>query len=398
MAINKKLWQIDGGMHSLVERYTVGEDHLLDQQLIPYDILASKAHAKMLHQIDILTAPELARILAALDTLHHTWKNGRFIINPSQEDAHTAIEHYLVQTCGGLGKKIHTARSRNDQALVMLRLFEKEQLSQIQVLLPKVAAVFREVAHTYKLQSMPGYTHMQRAMPTTVGTWLGSYADAFADSVSAVDAASKLIDQNPLGSAPGFGIANFPIPKEITTKELRFAKIQQNPMYCGLSRGLFELVILHALAMPMLLAGRFAADMLLFTTEEFGFFSLPKEYTTGSSIMPNKQNYDLFEIMRANAGVFASYQSQVQHIVSGLPSGYARDLQLTKLPVVKGFELCMKTLELLIAVLPKLQVHAAALHAAMSPEMYATEQVYELVKGGQSFRDAYVHVKKKFKS
>jgi argininosuccinate lyase len=240
---------------------------------------------------------------------------------------------------------------------------------------------------------MPGYTHMQRAMPTTVGMWLGSYADAFSDCVLEVQAVLQLIDQNPLGSASGFGIHTLLLKRDITTKELGFAKTQDNPMYCGLSRGVFETQVLHALALPMIFASRFAADMLLFTTDEYNFVSLPKNFTTGSSIMPNKQNYDLFEIMRANTSVFSGYQQQVQQIVSGLCSGYGRDLQLTKPPLVYGLELACSTLELLAEVIPYLSVNPSQLNQAMSPELFATDHVYELVLQGIPFRDAYITVK-----
>jgi len=392
---DKKLWQTNTKLHPLVEDYTVGEDHLLDQQLIPYDIQASQAHAGMLHQIGILTDGELKKLSDAFDDLQWKWQSGQFIIAPWQEDGHTAIEQYLVGTWGELGKKIHTARSRNDQALVMMRLFEREMLGKITQSLATTVEALKSASVRFNGQPMPGYTHMQKAMPTTVGVWLASFADAFNDCQGVISATAKLIDQNPLGSASGFGINNFPIPKNVTTKKLGFAKTQQNPMYCGLSRGLFESALLNALAPPMLLASRFASDMLLFTTDEFNFLKLPKEFTTGSSIMPNKQNYDLFEIMRANWPVFASYQQQVQNIIGGLPSGYSRDLQLTKKPTIKGLQLSLTTLELLASAVPKIAINKQKLDQAMSPELFATEKVYELVKSGQSFRSAYIQIKQK---
>lgn len=391
---NKKLWQTEVKLNPLVEKYTIGEDHLLDQQLIGYDIQASRAHATMLQQVGVLSVSELQTLDNALANLHTMWQNGQFTIAPTQEDGHTAIEQYLVETCGDLGKKIHTARSRNDQALVMMRVFEREMLAKICQSLEDLVNVFNKTSAEFSQQEMPGYTHMQKAMPTTLGVWLGSFADGFSDSQPIISAVAKLIDQNPLGSASGFGIANFPIPKSVTTQKLNFSKTQQNPMYCGLSRGLFESAILNTLSMPMLLASRFASDMLLFTTDEFDFLSLPQEFTTGSSIMPNKQNYDLFEIMRANWPVFASYQLQTQNIIGGLPSGYSRDLQLTKKPIIKGLELALDTLELLKIIVPQLKINKQKLDQAMSPDLFATEQVYDLVKSGQTFRDAYLQIKK----
>lgn len=391
---NKKVWQIDDGLNPLVESYTVGEDHLIDQDLIPYDIAASRAHAEMLQSLGIFSEQELKTILEAFDNLQADWENDAFTIKKEQEDGHTAIEQYLTEKCGDLGKKIHTARSRNDQVMVMMRLFERDRLGEIHKLLEEVVATYRETAEKFKTQPMPGYTHMQRAMPTSIGLWLESFADGFEDSKLAIKAATELVDQNPLGSASGFGIANFPIDRDFTTEKLKFSKTQNNPLYCGLSRGLFESMVLSAITMPMILASRFATDMMLFTTEEYNFVRLPKEFTTGSSIMPNKQNYDLFEIMRANSRVMSSYQQQVQQIVASLPSGYARDLQLTKQPVVKGLDLIRDTLELLKELIPNLQVKKESLDNAMSDDLFATEKVYELVKSGKSFRDAYTEVKR----
>jgi argininosuccinate lyase len=397
MAKNK-IWQVDSGLHPLVEAYTVGEDYIIDRQLIPYDIQSSRAHATMLHKIGLFSDEELKTLLAAFDKLRADWEKGDFKITQDQEDGHTAIEQYLTEECGELGKRIHTARSRNDQVMVMMRLYERDQLGKINEFLDDVSDAFTAAATNFDSQQMPGYTHMQRAMPTFVGTWLGSFADGFRDSKLAIDAAIKLVDQNPLGSAAGFGTANFPIDRSVTTREMNFAKTQENPMYCGLSRGLFESTILNSLIMPATLASRFATDMLLFTTEEYNFVKLPKEYTTGSSIMPNKQNYDLFEIMRANVRVLAAYGQQVQQIIGSLPSGYARDLQLTKPPIVKGLDLAKSTLELLAEVVPKLQINSQALDAAMGDELFATEKVYQLVKDGMAFRDAYAQVKRELNS
>lgn len=396
MKTTKKLWQADASsLHPLVEAYTVGQDYLFDQQLIPYDVQATRAHAVMLADMKVLSPAELRQIGNALDELLAKWSKGAFVITQAQEDCHTAIEQYLVTSLGDLGKKIHTGRSRNDQVLVMLRLYEKTMLAELAQALQTVSKTFTSTAKQYADQPMPGYTHMQRAMPTTVGTWLNAFADGFTDSCLAVSAASTLIDQNPLGSASGFGIRNFPLKRQVTTAALGFAKTQENPMYCGLSRGMFEVEVLNALTMPMILASRFASDILLFSTDEFDFVRLPKAYTTGSSIMPNKQNYDLFEVMRANVRIFHAYQQEIQQIVSGLYSGYSRDLQLTKPPLVQGLELVKTTLALLAEVVPQLLIQPKSLHAAMSPDLFATEQVYKLVLEGTSFRDAYLAVKAK---
>jgi argininosuccinate lyase len=377
-----KLWQTNNNkLHPLVEKFTVQDDYLLDLQLLSYDVKASLAHAKMLYQMDVLNKKELLEIQLKLKKISFA------VIEKNQEDGHTAIENYL----GKVGKKIHTGRSRNDQSLVMIRLFMKDKLKQINQQTKKLIKVIKKKKSNIP---MPGYTHLQKAMPTTVGVWLDSFSQALKDFQFLLVSTMKLIDQNPLGSASGFGISNFVVDKEYTTKILGFQKTQFNPMYCGFSRGYFENIVLQTLSQPMIIASRFANDMLLFTTQEFNFFSLPDSFTTGSSIMPQKRNYDVLEIMRANIKVFTSYQSSIQSIVSSIGSGYQRDLQLTKKPFVEGVNLCLDTIILLTAIVEALQVNKERLKTAMTDDLYLTNQVYELVNQGLSFRDAYIKVKK----
>jgi argininosuccinate lyase len=391
-----KLWQTSkgAGLNPQVEAYTVGNDYQDDQLLLGYDIRASQAHAKMLRSIDILTEDELQQLIAALNNLLTEWQNGEFTIRPEQEDGHTAIEQYLVEKLGDPGKKIHTGRSRNDQVLVMTRLYLKDQLQKSIELSKSVAEAFNQAAKQSGQTPMPGYTHMQKAMPSTVATWLESYADAFADTTIALLATLELVDQNPLGSAAGFGVS-LPIDRELTTKELGFKKVQQNPMYCGLSRGLFELVAVQALNPLMVLAGKFAHDMLLFTTQEFNLVSLPDSFTTGSSIMPHKRNYDLFEVMRGRANIFGSYATQLQALSSGMGSGFQRDLQLTKSITLKAFAEAEATLELLALAVAELQLNEQRLQAAITDEMHSVAEINELVGQGVPFRDAYKQVKDK---
>ena len=240
---------------------------------------------------------------------------------------------------------------------------------------------------------MPGYTHLQKAMPTTVGVWLDSYGAAFGDIKPLIGATLAVVDQNPLGSASGFGISNFPMKRDRTTEILGFSKTQENPMYCGISRGYFENIVLQSLSPIMLMAGKFANDMLLFTTAEFNFVSLPKSFTTGSSIMPQKQNYDVFEIMRGNSKVYSSYQAQIQNIVASIGGGYQRDLQLTKKPFLQGMNLCESTIELLTLLVANLQMNEQNLSEAMTKELYVTNDVYDKVNQGMSFREAYMDIK-----
>ena len=304
-----QIWQTqDGKLNPLVEAYTVGDDYILDAILAKYDVKASLAHARMLHSMGVLSDDDINNINSGLGELSKKIDNKSFIIEPSQEDCHTAIEEYLTENYGEVGKKIHTGRSRNDQSMVMMRLYMIDIFNYMQNAVAQLVKVYEETSKKYVNVAMPGYTHMQKAMPTTAGVWLGAYKDGFEDTSKLINGARIYIDQNPLGSASGFGISNFAMNRNITTKELNFAKTQENPMYCGYSRGLFENVVLQALSPVMIIAAKFANDMLLFSTSDFDFVALPPEFTTGSSIMPQKRNYDVFEIMRGNTKVYHRYR------------------------------------------------------------------------------------------
>ncbi len=391
--MKNKLWEQSAKLNPAVEAYTVGDDTIYDTKLLPYDLKASLAHAKMLEKISVISTGEYKKIKTALHEIKNLHKEGKFTVKLEQEDCHTAIEQYITAHYGEVGKKIHTARSRNDQALTMMRLYMKQSLEETKQLLTLLVEKYQAKSKQTKNIAMPGYTHMQKAMPTTVGIWLGAYQDAFNDILPLLDAALKLIDQNPLGSAAGFGIEGFKIDKNLTTKEMSFSKVQKNPVYASISRGLFELSTVAQMGQISLLASKFASDMMLFTTQEFSYFSLPKEYTTGSSIMPNKNNYDLFEIMRGNGALVTGYQSQLQLLLTGLSSGFHRDLQLGKEPLIKSVEITTSTLKLLIEVVPKIKVNEDKLKESMTEDLFATKQVYELVASGIAFRDAYGQVK-----
>lgn len=394
-----KIWQTSTGLHPLVESFTVGQDHVYDQRLIPYDLQASAAHASMLHQMGVLTTEELEQAQQGLQEIEQLWQAGNFAIRQDQEDSHTAIEQYLTEHYGEVGKKIHTGRSRNDQSLVMIRLYLKEQLQQAQKLGQKLAQAFQQTWQQLDPESaqlFPGYTHTQRAMPTSLKSWLESYQVAVQDAVTLIPATQQLVDQNPLGSASGFGIRNFPLDREHTTKELGFHRTQENHLYCGFSRGYFESIVLQTLTPLMLISSRFASDLMLFTTQEFNFFHLPDDLVTGSSIMPQKKNYDLFEIMRGNIRLFLAQSSQIQQLIAGLGSGYHRDLQLTKPALLQALDLFQQTMELLIEVVPRLELQKEPVESAMTPDLFITEQVYERVKQGESFRSAYQAVKEEW--
>jgi argininosuccinate lyase len=390
----KKLWQTDAALDPDVEKYTVGDDYLMDQKLLPYDIQASLAHAKGLRKIGIINAKELKQLEKGLKEILSLWKKGKFVIQRNQEDSHTAIEQYLTKKYGKVGKKIHTGRSRNDQAMVMIRLFMKDELGNIKKLIDSLIKTLQKQSEKYRSVPMPGYTHTQKAMPTTVGVWLDSFTASLKDIKPFLAALQKLIDQSPLGSASGFGIANLKSDRKLTAKLLKFQKVQTNPMYCGLARGHFENIFLQTLTPIMITCGRFANDLLLFTTQEFNFFALPKNMTTGSSIMPQKRNYDVLEIMRANITIFTSYQIQIQDIIKCLISGYHRDLIITKKPLIEGIELFKDTLQIAIKIAERLIVKKDNLSQAMTDDLYATEKVYDLVNKGVPFREAYGKIKK----
>eukprot|EP00931_Biecheleriopsis_adriatica_P122685 TRINITY_DN97697_c0_g1_i1.p1 TRINITY_DN97697_c0_g1~~TRINITY_DN97697_c0_g1_i1.p1 ORF type:complete len:429 (-),score=126.94 TRINITY_DN97697_c0_g1_i1:52-1161(-) len=350
----------------------------------------------MLQKIGVLTSDELETLKKALKEIGELWDKGEFKVTRSQEDGHTAIEQYITEKYGEVGKKIHTGRSRNDQSMTMIRLFTLDQVREVKRLASAVAAAAEQKAASFKDVPMPGYTHMQRAMPTTVGTWLGSFAAGWEDCTKMLDGALAVLDQNPLGSAAGFGINNLKLDRDETTKAMGLSRTQTNPMYCGLSRGMFENVALQAMTLPMVLSSRFATDMMMFTQQEALFMALPDGFVTGSSIMPQKKNYDLFEIMRANGKVFGSLQMQIQETIVGLGSGYHRDLQCTKKAFVEACDICVSTLKLLQEVMPALMVREEKLRAAMTEDLFVTDEVYKLVAAGKPFREAYIMAKEDF--
>jgi argininosuccinate lyase len=398
----KKLWDKKGAKNTnsktsrAIEDYTVGVDYLLDLELLPYDIKGTMAHAQMLHKIKILTSKELSVSLSGLKKILSLWKIGKFKIDKAQEDGHTAIEAFLTEHYGEVGKKIHTGRSRNDQSLVMTRLFSKEKLLEIK---RETENLIKEFSIQIKKQGkikMPGYTHMQRAMPSSVGMWLGSYADSLKDDLILLNAAIEVIDQNPLGSAAGYGENTFGLDRKFTTKELGFKRVQENPIYCAMSRGKFEDIVLQAISNVMFDIGKISNDLLLFTTKEFNFFTLPDSFKTGSSIMPQKKNYDVLELIRGNVAIFNGFQNQIQNVIKNLPAGYNRDFQLTKEPYIKGMKLALDTITVMILVIKNLKGKKSNLENACTPELYATDEAFRLVKQGKSFREAYQEIKEKY--
>lgn len=390
-----KLWQKQYKLNKAVEKFTVGNDYILDQRLVKYDCQASIAHAKMLAKIGILNSAEAKKLEKTLKEIIVADSKGKFKILPQQEDCHTAIENYLTKKLGNLGKKIHTARSRNDQVLAALRLYYKDNLENCEGLVKDFLLKLKSFSKVYGKIKLPGYTHTRKAMPSSIAMWAGSFADSMSDNLKSLAYAGDLIDQSPLGTAAGYGLP-INIDRNFTAKLLGFKKVQQNPIYTQNSRGKFESAILHALAQIMFDANKIATDLVLFSMPEFGYFELPKEFCTGSSIMPQKKNPDVFELLRAKYFVVTSNESRVRSIAGNLLSGYNRDLQLLKDPVFQSFEVTLESLQVLNEVFGSLKVNAENCKTALTQELYATAEVYKLVSRGVPFREAYGKVAQKY--
>lgn len=392
--MTKKIWG-DYKLLPLIEKYTKGDDLVLDGMLLPYDIQATEAQTMMLNELGIISASDVVKLKTVLGEILKQTQSKKFSIPTVYEDGHSYLEAKLIERCGSVGKKIHYLRSRNDQSLVMIRLYMKDQLSAIVGLSHSVADALLAKGEQFEGLIMPGHTHMQKAMPTTTTTWICSYADAIHDTLLNIESVIKAIDQNPLGSGAGFGFIGQDVQPNtaITTELLGFAKAQINPMYCGMSRGNFELMLLQAIQPLMLIASQFASDLLLYTMSEFGYFSLPQHFTTGSSIMPQKHNYDCLEIIRGKESIFWGYVEQIHGIVAGKTSGYQRDLQLTKRPLVEAMQIACETLSVWAIVSDNIQADVGNIQKALTPELYATKKANDLVSMGLSFRDAYTLIK-----
>jgi argininosuccinate lyase len=383
-----KLWQKGYTLNSRIEAFTVGEDYLIDQKLVDYDCLASKAHAAMLCKIGILTDDELEKILNELDRIIELNHNGRFPVTLKDEDCHTAIENRLTESLGETGKKIHTGRSRNDQVLAALRLYYKDRLTHLKDELKSLKKAVDKLIESSGAIPIPGYTHTRKAMPSSVGLWAGALSEALEDDLLQLKSVYDLVDQSPLGSGAGYGVP-LNLDRKMVAEELGFSKVQQNPAYVQSSRGKFEAALLHLAGFILFDANKTATDLILYTLPDFGFFELPDAFLTGSSIMPQKKNPDVLELVRANYHVVLGYEMQVKSLIGNLISGYHRDFQLLKEPVMKSLEILLETISILTLVFENLTVNEEQCKKAMTNELYATEKVYELVKKGMSFREAY---------
>ncbi|WP_101926596.1 MULTISPECIES: argininosuccinate lyase [Luteimonas] len=382
------LWQKPGvAVDAQIQAFLAGNDVVLDREFFLHDIAASGAHAQGLQRIGILSDAELAGLQRELAVLGEDFRSGAFVLDDRFEDGHSAIEARLTERLGDAGRKIHTGRSRNDQVLVATRLWLKEKLDRVATLSREIAKIALDRAQAEAQLPIPGYTHIQRAVISSGGMWWSGWAEAFIDNAVRARDTLALIDANPLGTAAGYGV-NLPLDRDHTTAVLGFARLQVSPVYAQLSRGKFELAALDALGGATLDLRRLAWDLSQFTSAEYGFVALPAQYTTGSSIMPNKRNPDVIELMRATHASVAAARTEIEQLLS-LPSGYHRDLQSSKGAIFHGFGRGLAALELLPALLANLEWREDRLRAAIDSGMYATDVAVEAALAGVPFREAY---------
>ncbi len=383
-----KLWNKGYTTDNIVDRFTVGKDRILDLKLAKHDVQGNIAHANMLHKINILTEKELDDILDGLAQIQLTIDNGTFTIEESFEDVHSKIEFELVRLIGDAGKKIHTARSRNDQVLVDLHLYVKEEIKNIKTLTKTLFNTLIQLSEKHKKTLIPGYTHMQVAMPSSFGLWFSAYAESLIDDVILLNSAHKISDQNPLGSAAGYG-SSFPIDRTMTTKLLGFESMKYNVVAAQMSRGKLEKTTAFAIASVAGTISKLSADVCLYMSQNFDFLGFPKELTTGSSIMPHKQNPDVFELMRAKCNKLQNMPSEIMMITNNLTSGYHRDFQLLKENLMDGIDTIKDNLEVTNFMLQHIIIKENILNKEIYDYLYSVEEVNKLVLNGTTFRDAY---------
>lgn len=386
-----KLWDKGFSIDQQIEQFTVGNDREIDIHIAKYDVQASIAHAIMLESIGIITANELNDLKGGLKELADDIENGEFIIEASFEDVHSKIEWELTNKLGEVGKKIHTARSRNDQVLVALQLYYKENLSIINDKTKVLFDTLLGLAETHKESLLPGYTHLQVAMPSSFGLWFSAYAELLIDDVYMLNAVSRVVDQNPLGSAAGYG-SSFPIDRELTTKELDFYTLKYNVVAAQLSRGKSERSIASALGGLCNTMSRFAMDVCLYMSQNFNFITFPDELTTGSSIMPHKKNPDVFELIRGKCNKIQALHTEMVMITNNLPTGYHRDFQLLKENIINAFEDVKNILDIFNYSIQQVIVKDIDLNDEKYQYLFTVDSINNLVVEGMSFREAYQQI------
>ena len=389
--MSNKLWEKNFEVNKEIERFTVGRDREMDLYLAKYDVLGSMAHITMLESIGLLGSDELQPLLTELKAIYHTCEKGEFVIEDGVEDVHSQVELMLTRKLGDMGKKIHSGRSRNDQVLVDLKLFTRHELIDV---VEGVKVLFDELiqkSNQYKDVLMPGYTHLQIAMPSSFGLWFGAYAESLADDMLFLLAAYRMTNRNPLGSAAGYG-SSFPLNRTMTTQLLGFDSMDYNVVYAQMGRGKMERNVAFAMATVAGTLVKMAYDACLFNCQNFQFVKLPKECTTGSSIMPHKKNPDVFELIRAKSNKLQSLPQQIMLIMNNLPVGYFRDLQIIKEVFLPAFDELKDCLQMAAYIINKMAVNEHILDNPMYDPMFSVEEVNRLAANGMPFRDAYKKV------
>jgi argininosuccinate lyase len=394
-----RLWDKGTKLDDRVLAFTAGEDHALDERLVRYDVLASIAHANMLHARGLLTEADLINIEAGLKHVGEEHEKGKWKIELADEDGQTALEKHLTARIGPAGGRVHLGRSRNDQVLTAVRLYLRDAVNELATGVERVVAALDALVDKQGHIALPGYTHMQQAMPSSVKLWAGGYANELRDDAAGLRATLRRIDKSPLGSAAGYGAPALKLDREQTAAEMGFASVQVPVTAVQLSRGKAESQLLFEITLTMQDLGRAASDLMLFYTQEFGFVKLPDAFTTGSSIMPQKRNPDVFELVRGRTATAQGCLTEALGIFAKLPSGYQRDLQLLKFPLFRGIDVCGQTLDIMAAAMAEVVFDEAAIKARVNPAIHAADQAYELaLKEGIPFREAYRRVASTLKS
>ena len=383
-----KLWDKGFSIDKTIEAFTIGDDREIDLYIAKYDLQASLAHAKMLAKTGILDHNELSQIEQSIQHLQNEVENKTFKIEDDFEDVHSKIEFELTQRLGDAGKKIHTARSRNDQVLVALQLYYKDNLMVLQKQVRALFDTLLNLAEQHKSELLPGYTHLQVAMPSSFGLWFSAYAEALIDDVIMLQSAQKIVDQNPLGSAAGYG-SSFPIDREMTTNLLNFSDLKYNVVAAQIMRGKNEQIVASALGNLAFTLSKFAMDICLYMSQNFDFISFPENLTTGSSIMPHKKNPDVFELIRGKCNSIQGLSSQIQMMTNNLPSGYHRDFQLLKSPMISAFETLKTVLSVFDYGLQQVEVKSVDLKDEKYKYLFTVDSIDSLVQNGATFREAY---------
>lgn len=386
-----KLWEKNVEVNAAIERFTVGNDRELDLYLAKYDVLGSMAHIIMLESIGLLTADELAALLTELKAIYRLAEQGGFVIEEGVEDVHSQVELMLTRKLGDVGKKIHSGRSRNDQVLVDLKLFTRDRLRHVAEAVRELFSALQEQSERYAAVLMPGYTHLQVAMPSSFGLWFGAYAESLTDDMLLLEAAYRMTNRNPLGSAAGYG-SSFPLDRSLTTRLLGFDSMDYNVVYAQMGRGKNERNVAFALAGIAGTVAKMASDACLFNSQNFGFVKLPDECTTGSSIMPHKKNPDVFELIRARCNKLQALPQQITLIMNNLPCGYFRDLQEIKEVFLPAFDQLLSCLEMSTYIIRRMEVNTHLLDDSRYDAMFSVEEVNRLAAAGMPFRDAYKKV------